>query len=71
MDVALGIQSAAREAQVDFLPLFEERYDLVIPAEYAQLLEPLLAHLQTAAFRQELSRLTGYNTVHSGEQILL
>lgn len=70
-DAALGLQAAAREYQLDFLPLFEERYDLVIPAERTGLVKPLLDHLQTASFREELSRLTGYNTAHSGEQIPL
>jgi len=68
-DAALGIQAAAYEAQVDFIPLFEERYDLVIPAEYSTLVQPLLDYLQTASFRKELNLLTGYNPAHSGEQI--
>jgi putative molybdopterin biosynthesis protein len=68
-DVAIGIQAAAREAQLGFVPLFEERYDLVIPAEQAQLVRPLLDYLQTASFRKELTMLTGYNTAHSGEQV--
>jgi putative molybdopterin biosynthesis protein len=70
-DAAIGIQAAAREAQLDFIPLFEERYDLIIPEEQARLVGPLLDHLQTASFRKELNSLTGYNTAHSGEQIPL
>jgi putative molybdopterin biosynthesis protein len=70
-DVAIGIQAAAWEAFLDFIPLFEERYDLVIPAEQARLVDPLLDHLQTKSFRRELNSLTGYNTAHSGEQIPL
>ena len=70
-DAAIGIQAAAREAQLDFIPLFEERYDLIFPDEKARLVGPLLDHLQTASFRRELSSLTGYNTAHSGEQIPL
>ena len=70
-DAALGIQAAACASRLDFLPLFEERYDLVIPAERLELVAPLLDYLQTAAFRRELSLLTGYNTTHSGEQIPL
>ena len=68
-DVAIGIQAAAWEARLGFIPLFEERYDLVIPVEQAQLVRPLLDYLQTASFRKELNALTGYNTAHSGEQI--
>jgi len=70
-DAAIGIQAAAREANLGFIPLFEERYDLIFPIEVARLVGPLLDHLQTASFRRELSSLTGYNTSHSGEQIQL
>jgi putative molybdopterin biosynthesis protein len=70
-DVAIGIQAAAWEYQLNYIPLFEERYDLIIPAEQLDLVHPLLDHLQTAAFRRELDAMTGYNTAHSGEQIPL
>ena len=68
-DAALGLQAAAHQHGLDFIPLFEERYDLVLPRENEKTLMPLLDYLQTASFRTELSALTGYNSVHSGEQI--
>ncbi len=70
-DAALGLQAAAHQHGLDFIPLFEERYDLVLPRENEKTLLPLLDYLQTAAFRAELSALTGYNPSHSGEQIPL
>ena len=70
-DVSLGLQAAARQHGLDFIPLFEERYDLVLPRENESTLSPLLDYLQTAAFRTELNTLTGYNSAHSGEQIIL
>lgn len=70
-DVAIGIQAAAWETKLGFIPLFEERYDLVVPIEQTQLVGPLLDYIQTSAFRQELNALTGYNSAHSGEQIPL
>lgn len=70
-DVALGLQAAAHHYELEFLPLFEERYDLVLPRENEKILTPLLDYLQTANFRTELNGLTGYNTSHSGEQIPL
>ncbi len=70
-DVALGLQAAARQYSLDFLPLFEERYDLVLPRLQEQTLMPVLDYLQTVDFRNELNSLTGYNPVHSGEQIPL
>jgi len=70
-DAALGIQAAAHQHSLDFIPLFEERYDLIIPDEQVKLVHPLLDTLQTATFRKQLTALTGYNTAHSGEQIQL
>ncbi len=69
VDAAIGIQAAAWEAQLDFIPLFEERYDLIYPDEQIPLISPLLDHLQTASFRRQLNALTGYNTTHSGEKV--
>ena len=70
-DVGLSLQAAAYQHHLDFIPLFEERYDLVLPRENERLILPLLDYLQTAAFRNELNSLTGYNSTHSGEQIPL
>jgi len=68
-DVALGLQAAAYQNDLDFIPLFEERYDLVLPRENEKTLSPLLDYLQTATFRTALNALTGYDSSHSGEQI--
>ena len=70
-DVSIGLQAAAHQHGLDFIPLFEERYDLVLPRENEKTLSPLLDYLQTAAFRAGLNTLTGYNASHSGEQILV
>lgn len=70
-DVSLGLQAAAHQHGLDFIPLFEERYDLILPRENERTLLPLLDYLQTSAFRNELNSLTGYNSAHSGEEILL
>ena len=70
-DVSLGLQAAAHQHGLDFILLFEERYDLVLPRENEKTLTPLLDYLQTATFRTELNTLTGYNSSHSGEQIPL
>ena len=70
-DVALGLQAAAHQYGLDFIPLFEERYDFVLPRKNEKPLMPLLDYLQTKTFRTELNALTGYNSVHSGEKIIL
>lgn len=70
-DAAVGLQAAAHQYGLDFIPLFEERYDLVVPPENERTLTPLLDYLQTANFRADLNTLTGYNARHSGEPIPL
>lgn len=70
-DVSLGLQAAAQQHGLDFIALFEERYDLVLPHENEKMLMPLLDYLQMAAFRTGLNALAGYNTTHSGEKISL
>jgi putative molybdopterin biosynthesis protein len=68
-DAAIGLQAAAHLQNLDFIPLFEERYDLVLPSEQEKPLSPLLDYIQTEGFRKSLSTLPGYNPAHSGEQI--
>jgi putative molybdopterin biosynthesis protein len=70
-DVSIGLQAAAHQHELDFIPLFEERYDLILPRENEKALSPLLDYLQTATFRNGLNSLTGYNASHSGEQVVL
>jgi len=69
-DVSIGLQAAAHQHELDFIPLFEERYDLILPRENEKALSPLLDYLQTSNFRVGLNTLTGYNASHSGEKIL-
>lgn len=70
-DVSIGLQAAAHQHGLNFIPLFEERYDLVLPREQEKNLNPLLDYIQTADFRNSLHSLSGYNASHSGEQIVL
>ena len=62
-DCGLGIAAAAQALALDFIPLFDERYDLVIPQEYykSELLAPLLEVIQDPEFRQSVSGLPGYD----------
>ena len=70
-DVSIGLQAAAHQHGLDFIPLFEERYDLILPREQEKNLSPLLDYIQTANFRSSLNSLSGYNPKHSGEQVAL
>ncbi len=68
VDAGIAIESVARAADLDFVPLAEERFELVVPTE-------LLGHAPTqraldllsdAWFRQELLDLPGYDATDSG-----
>ena len=71
-DCGLGITAAAQALQLDFLPLFQERYDLVFPKEYAEspLLAPLFAVLEEREFREAISRLPGYDVFPTGRVVV-
>jgi len=70
-DVGLGILAAARALELDFVPLFNEEYQLVIPREHyeAPLLAPVLDILRSQEFRAEVDRLGGYDVTRMGEVI--
>jgi len=67
-DVGLGIEAAARTCDLGFLPLFRERYDLVIPiANYrSELLSPLLHTVAGEDFRKVVTNVGGYDTSQTG-----
>ena len=71
-DCGLGIAAAAHALDLDFIPLFQERYDLVIPKEHADshLLAPLFGLLTDRGFREAVSQLTGYDVSVMGTVIL-
>ena len=71
-DCGLGIASAAQALDLDFVPLFKERYDLVIPSEYAQsdLLSPLFRVMNDPKFHQAVAALPGYDISVMGKVIL-
>jgi molybdate-binding protein/DNA-binding transcriptional regulator YhcF (GntR family) len=67
-DCGLGIEAAARASNLDFVPLFRERYDLVIPAENYRsvLLSPLLEITGSNEFRSVVAGIAGYDTSETG-----
>lgn len=70
-DCGLGVLAAARSLDLDFVPLFQERFDLVIPVEHYEspLLAPLLALLRhpQVGFVQQVAALGGYATGSMGK----
>jgi putative molybdopterin biosynthesis protein len=70
-DCGLGIAAAAQALELDFISLYDERYDLVIPKEYANqdLLAPLFKVIEMPEFRQAVGNLPGYDVSIMGTLI--
>ena len=70
-DCGMGIPAAAQALDLDFIPLYKERYDLIIPTIFAEsiLMAPLLDLLQSRIFKEAVNKLPGYDTSHMGNLI--
>jgi putative molybdopterin biosynthesis protein len=71
-DCGLGIAAAAQALDLDFIPLFQERYDLVIPKEHATspLLAPVFDIIAGEEFRSAVLAMRGYDVSVMGKLIL-
>ena len=71
-DACIATRAAARLFALGFIPLVEERYDLVIRRRHLELpaVQTLLDILGRAAFRRELETLGGYDTRVAGRRVL-
>lgn len=67
-DTGPGILAVARMLGLDFVPLQQERYDLVIPLEFlhAPPVQALLEVVVSRPFQHELEALGGYDSSQSG-----
>jgi putative molybdopterin biosynthesis protein len=70
-DCGLAIAAAAQALELDFIPLFQERYDIIVPEEHfhSELLSPLWEVLEDREFRQAVSEMPGYDISLMGKQI--
>ncbi|WP_425058262.1 hypothetical protein SCACP_29060 [Sporomusa carbonis] len=69
-DVGVGIEKAALQvANIDFIPLQKERYDLVIRKEDESKphFQALLSILKSTSFRDQISGMGGYDLTHTGQ----
>jgi putative molybdopterin biosynthesis protein len=64
-----GIRAAARALNLDFVPLAQEKYELVIPRQYydSDLLRPLLDLLGDEVFQAAVAAMPGYDVQSMGE----
>ena len=68
VDAGIGVQAAASALGLGFVPLEEERYDLVIPNHLVDQpgVQPLLHLLQRPGLRRRVEALGGYDTSQMG-----
>ena len=71
VDVGLGIKSAANALGLDFVPLVEERYDLLIPGEMfdTPMIQAILAVINTSLFQETVEKMGGYSTRDTGKLV--
>lgn len=70
-DAGAGIRATAQLLGLDFIPLKEERFDLLIPRDYFFLdeVQRLMEVLKSGQFRGEAGRFGGYDIRDSGKVI--
>ena len=70
-DCGVGIQAAARRFRLDFVPLHQERFDLVLRRrDYFEVpVQTLLAFARTEAFRRRAEELGGYDLADHGRVV--
>ncbi len=73
VDVGLGIKSAAKALGLDFVPLVEERYDLLIPGELfdTPMIQTILAVIETPLFQETVEKMGGYSTRDTGKVVTM
>jgi molybdate-binding protein len=67
-DLGIGLIAAGEDKNLDSIPLFEEKYDLIIPSEKMndQEISAVMDHLSTLASRKTIENLPGYDAHQTG-----
>lgn len=70
-DAGIGLRAVASAMDLDFVPVADVRFDLVIPREHLRhpAVEVLLDVLQSASLRAELAALPGYSVARTGSAL--
>jgi molybdate-binding protein len=66
VDAGLGVRSAARDLDLDFVPLVAEDYDVVLPGSALDAAAPLVAALHDPEVRTAVEELDGYDLTEAG-----
>ena len=67
-DVAFGLASVARRLHLDFVPLMQERFDLLVcrKAWFDEPFQALLRFMQSDSFAQRAESMGGYDLSNLG-----
>lgn len=70
-DAGLGILSAARAMDLDFIPIAKERYDVIIPSIYFQdeKVQKVIETIRSDEFKRMVSQMGGYDVSRTGEEL--
>ena len=70
-DCALGIEAASYALDLDFISLYSERFDLIIPGEFysSELLKPVLELLDDPIFKDAVAQRPGYDVSQMGQVV--
>ena len=72
-DAGMGICSAAKLYDLDFIPICIEEYDLIVPdhAWETPMVQEMIATMKSDAFKEKILALGGYTVENPGEIISL
>ena len=70
-DMGIGVFSAAKAMELDFIPIGEEDYDFAISSEFLQedMIQLFLKVLTSQEFKDTIKEMGGYNTENTGKII--
>jgi putative molybdopterin biosynthesis protein len=71
-DAGLGILSAGRAMDLDFIPIAKERYDLVIPLVHfeGEKIQRVIETIRSDEFKKMVLRMGGYDVSKTGEELI-
>lgn len=72
VDAGLGILSAARAMELDFIPIAKERYDLIIPPIHFKdkKIQKVIETIRSDEFKKMVSQMGGYDVTRTGEELI-
>jgi putative molybdopterin biosynthesis protein len=71
VDAGLGVLSAAKALQLDFIPVATERYDVLIPSAYMEdeKIRAVIATIRSEEFKSLVLQMGGYDVSRTGEEL--